>query len=242
MHQRTRDNRGTENLNGFTLIELLVVVAIIGLLLAVLIPGLSLAREAGNEIVCRTQLDQIFKAWFIYVEDDPQRRIPDTQYQTYRWAAQITNAMGTLEPGIFRCPSDEKPQRNLPLWVGAGYYVDDDRPDGELTLVDLPITYKARCDMEAGMGLRMMDFKLPNREILLVEGNPSTHAHPGWCLRVSNLFKLSSPLAPATYSQYHTWTRHTGTTNLLFLDGHIERVTPIQVGELAIAQQYGGRR
>ena len=44
----------------FTLIELLVVVAIIGLLIAILIPGLMLAQEASNELRCKTQMDQIF--------------------------------------------------------------------------------------------------------------------------------------------------------------------------------------
>lgn len=53
----------------FTLIELLVVVSIIALLIAILLPALSKARESANTAVCQSNLSSIGKAEYAYVAD-----------------------------------------------------------------------------------------------------------------------------------------------------------------------------
>jgi prepilin-type N-terminal cleavage/methylation domain-containing protein/prepilin-type processing-associated H-X9-DG protein len=54
----------------FTLIELLVVIAIIALLMAVLMPALSRAREQGKRAVCLNNVKQLTFAWIMYADDN----------------------------------------------------------------------------------------------------------------------------------------------------------------------------
>lgn len=55
---------------GFTLVELLVVISIIALLLAVLMPALSKARDQGQRVVCLSNLRSLTTAWCTYAADN----------------------------------------------------------------------------------------------------------------------------------------------------------------------------
>jgi prepilin-type N-terminal cleavage/methylation domain-containing protein/prepilin-type processing-associated H-X9-DG protein len=63
-------DRRSRHLTGFTLVELLVVIAIIALLMAILLPALGRAREAGKRAVCLNNLHQIMVAWNSYAEEN----------------------------------------------------------------------------------------------------------------------------------------------------------------------------
>jgi prepilin-type N-terminal cleavage/methylation domain-containing protein len=63
----------------FTLVELLVVVAIIGLLVAILLPALNKARKAARDAKCNTQQSQYVRATFTYGTDHKDR------FATFSW-------------------------------------------------------------------------------------------------------------------------------------------------------------
>jgi prepilin-type N-terminal cleavage/methylation domain-containing protein/prepilin-type processing-associated H-X9-DG protein len=121
----------------FTLIELLVVVAVIALLVALLVPTLSRAREQSRRAVCGSNLHQLGLAVQQYaalhsdaIPRGPTDRLPYFREQGWdEWASnqlwigylQTYNGWGRLlerelvEPRVLFCPSDDSsdPQQEL---------------------------------------------------------------------------------------------------------------------------------
>ncbi len=66
-------------LSGFTLVELLVVISIISMMMSILLPSLTKAREAGRRVDCFSNMRQLMFAWNFYSMDNEDKvPSPDT--------------------------------------------------------------------------------------------------------------------------------------------------------------------
>jgi len=54
----------------FTLVELLVVISIIALLMAILMPALSIAKRQAQGVACLANVSSLSKAWYAYALDN----------------------------------------------------------------------------------------------------------------------------------------------------------------------------
>ena len=103
--------------NAFTLVELLVAVAIIGLLVAILLPGLRKARIQTKRTVCATNLKQIGVGLQSYLMESRDRLpfasfLPSTgpfpiDGDEAIYIADVLLPHVGNEPRVFHCPNDE---------------------------------------------------------------------------------------------------------------------------------------
>ena len=112
---------------GFTLVELLVVIGIIALLISILMPSLSRAREAANRTACLSNLRQIGMAFVMYANEHkgtfpraaPMNWAGPRPEDWIHWQdtgpvlrqldeSSLANYLGKpVNVGVLRCPSDD---------------------------------------------------------------------------------------------------------------------------------------
>ena len=92
----------------FTLIELLVVVSIIALLVSILLPALSKAREQAKSVVCSANLSQIGYAFVFFNHEVGKFPCQQPEYFNNYWTSLIAPYIDPTDPDLF-CPSNRSP-------------------------------------------------------------------------------------------------------------------------------------
>ena len=102
----------------FTLIELMVVIAILGILISILLPALSIAKEYVKSTVCMNNLRQIAMGYRNYMHDN-NGQMPITTYWLDDFKP-IYDATGKQD-ALFICPATGNKPENV--WDSSDVYL-----------------------------------------------------------------------------------------------------------------------
>lgn len=235
----------TTSVPGLTLIELLVVVSIICLLIAIILPVLSLARKIGQRTMCQGNLRQINYAWHMYFEDNDGMFYHDLRADTlyggwksirYPTATRPLNHYLSLsdcpenesEAIVLKCPSDTGDIGTKGFssfsYRGASYRTNI------LLVGQEQVGPLAGDETEQLKQLRQeINGKLPNLRYSSVD-------HPERVLFIGDSPWAVQWLFPP-YGEGPSWHNRHIHYNLAFLDGHVEFLQ-IQKGILKAGNKY----
>ena len=122
--------------DGFTLMELLIVIAIIALLISILLPMVTRAREMASRTVCLSNIRQLQIGWLAYAEANKghfctaslniEQSVPGKQAETAGWLSTADELYSRLSQlsivaivvhdiNVYYCPNDTRPVKGAPV-------------------------------------------------------------------------------------------------------------------------------
>lgn len=217
-----------KNSNAFTLVELLVVISIIALLLAILMPSLSAARQQAKGVMCLSKLKQMALAANAYTADYKghfplgcYKEFSGTTKTDYVWDFTTTNNFSTsskkYSPGILWNHTDSMAIQQCPSFKGSSNAGSE-----PYTGYNYNVSYIGRgTGFSVTQSAKITDVKKPGQTALFGDGQYEAGA---------NKFMRSPFASPydKNFAQRYAGTqgfRHRKQTNVAFCDGHAEALS-----------------
>jgi len=217
----------------FTLVELLVVISVVALLMAILMPALSRAKQESQSIVCLNNLRQMLLAANVYANEN-DGFYPSAYYNKtvngiktrYCWDFSTTKDWSTtpatvkVRPGILWDGKTIEKIHQCPAFKGKSNTAND-----PYTGYNYNTSYIGRDETQSP---RPPDNAIPSAKVLEV-GQPDRTAifGDGQYTEGANKFMRAPFSNPRDASFSGRWAgtqgyRHNGKTNVAFCDGHVQ--------------------
>ncbi len=236
-----------QNCRGFTLAELLVVLAVLGFLIAFLLPGVASLRRKADDAKCLSNLRTTGAAAILFFTDSKGEFFPTKYWEVYP---------STASPGV----------RGMRNYLGIESHLKSvNTKEFEYdTVITCPVMRRKYPDISMALHRcysynYYLNFKNPHSKYnaggydarpLLPEGYWKMQNVP----RPSEMWMFTDALLPAGASAYASSIQdsadhlnglsfpHDGRQNLVFLDGHVESLTREQFLNRAQEDAFWGKR
>ncbi|MGR3293878.1 MAG: prepilin-type N-terminal cleavage/methylation domain-containing protein [Candidatus Scalindua sp.] len=195
-----------KNNRAFTLIELLIVVFIVFFLIGLTFPVLSMIREKSKQVVCMSNMGQMFKCFAQYaIENDGYLPLESNSGSCSGevWFKAVDRYITTDILPENQNEISTKERLSLIKQDPVINTVTQDEKDNTRTIkMNTQLAKKPMCN-------RMIDsIRFPSKTVLLFDG------------RINNTTVASK--YDGSYGSVSQ--RHSRGANILFMDGHVERV------------------
>jgi prepilin-type N-terminal cleavage/methylation domain-containing protein/prepilin-type processing-associated H-X9-DG protein len=208
----------TRRRSGFTLVELLIVIAIVGALLALILPAVQSARAAARSADCKSNMRQIGLAVLQYCERN------GGQFPEWYHSGAERSWIYTLAADLERVDEvricAEDPRSLDRLRARASSYVLNDY----LAAPDVPHAIRSLNKLRA-----------TSRTIVAFEGANKRAADPKYdhahASQWFSEFNLAWGTVAAALKNDIELGRHFGTANYLYVDGHVDVISAANIAQ-----------